>query len=189
MVKKEKKESKKSRKTEKTTEKLVKSSKRKNKKEEDYEITEDDINLDDENNENNENEEESEVKISNKTKERLKKKINGWLDCDDKIKATNAKLKKYKDMKKQQEKEIMTIIEKMDIEGQKFDVKDENDQLRGRVYCHVSVTKGALKEELIKEALMLAIGNEKKVNYLVKKIESKRPVNERKYLKRTKGNK
>jgi len=80
------------------------------------------------------------------------------------------------------------MITKLGMEDNKIDVHDENNNIRSRVYRHKSVTKGSLKEDIIKDALMEAIRDEKKVDQLVKKIESKRPINERYYLKRTKGN-
>ena len=129
------------------------------------------------------------VVLALKTKEKLKNKINSWLDYDDKIKELNGKTKKYKDAKKQQEDTIISMITKLGMEDNKIDVTDNKDQLRGRVYRYRSVTKGGLKEDIIKDALMEAIRDEKKVDQLVKKIESKRPINERYYLKRTKGNK
>jgi len=58
----------------------------------------------------------------------------------------------------------------------KIDVQDENNNLRSRVYKHKSVTKGGLKENIIKEALMEAIHNEKRVDHLLKKIDSKRAI-------------
>lgn len=128
-----------------------------------------------------------EIKLGAKTRERLKKKINSWMDYDDKIKDLNASIKKYKDAKKQQEELIITMITKLGMDEKKIDVHDNDNNLRGRVYRHKSVTKGALKEDVIKAALMEAIRDEKKVDQLVKKIESRRPINERYYLKRTKG--
>lgn len=144
--------------------------------------------------ENIENELEEEIKpkkfkLADKTKERLKRKIVDWMDYDDKIKTLNAKTKKYKDAKKEQENVIIEMITKLGMEDNKIDVHDNNDKFRGRVYRYKSVTKGSLKENIIKNALMEAIRDEKKVDQLVKKIESKRPINERYYLKRTKGNK
>ena len=130
-----------------------------------------------------------EIRLGAKTRDRLKKKIVNWLDCDDKIKELNAKVKKYKDAKKQQEEIIINMITKLGMDEKKIDVHDDDDNLRGRVYRHKSITKGALKEDIIKEALMEAIRDEKKVDQLVKKIESRRPINERYYLKRTKGSK
>ena len=129
------------------------------------------------------------LQLATKTRERLKNKINSWLDYDDKIKELNVKTKKYKDAKKTQEDVIITMITKLGMEDNKIDVHDDSDNLRGRVYRHKSVTKGTLKEDIIKDALMEAIRDEKKVDQLVKKIESKRPINERYYLKRTKGTK
>lgn len=130
----------------------------------------------------------SKNKLANKTKERLKAKIVDWLDYDDKIKLLNARAKKYKDAKKQQEELIINIIARLGMENSKIDVHDNDDNLRSRVYRYKSVTKGSIKEDIIKDALMEIIRDEKKVDHLVKKIDSKRPINERYYLKRTKGN-
>ncbi|AZL89460.1 hypothetical protein QKC54_gp0363 [Megavirus baoshan] len=130
-----------------------------------------------------------EAKISNKTRERLKKKITHWLDYDDKIKELNNKTKKYKDAKKQQEETILKMLNKLGVGENKIDVHDRDDNLRGRVYKHKSVTTGAIKGEIIQKVLMEVIRNEKAVSQLVKKIEEARPQNERYYLKRTKGNK
>lgn len=127
--------------------------------------------------------------LAQKIREKLKNKINNWLDYDDKIKDLNVKLKKYKDAKKQQEDVIINMLTKLGMEDNKIDVHDDNNNLRSRVYRYKSVTKGSIKEDIIKDALMEAIRDEKKVDQLVKKIESKRPINERYYLKRTKGNK
>ncbi|AVL94709.1 hypothetical protein ma323 [Moumouvirus australiensis] len=132
---------------------------------------------------------EEEENLSNKTRERLKNKIIHWLDYDDKIKDLNARTKKYKDAKKQQEENILKMLNKLQIGEKKIDIHDGDENLRGRVYKHRSVTKGAIKEDIIRDALMEVIRNEKAVSQLVKKIEDRRPINERYYLKRTKGNK
>jgi len=128
-------------------------------------------------------------KLDDKTTQRLKKKIVDWLDYDDKIKTLNSKTKKYKDAKKQMEETIIKMITKLEMEDMKIDVHDDRNNFRSRVYRHKSVTKEAIKENIIKDALMEAIRDEKKVDQLVKKIDSKRPYKERYYLKRTKGNK
>ncbi|XWV25246.1 hypothetical protein QJ856_gp0526 [Tupanvirus deep ocean] len=128
-------------------------------------------------------------KLDDKTVQRLKNKIVDWLDYDDKIKTLNNKSKKYKDAKKQLEELIIKMITKLEVEDMKIDVHDDQNNFRSRVYRHKSVTKEALKENIIKDALMEAIRDEKKVDQLVKKIDSKRPIKERYYLKRTKGNK
>lgn len=141
------------------------------------------------NSDENSGEETPIVKLEDKTKERLKKKIIDWLDYDDKIKTLNAKAKKYKDAKKQQEELILKMISKLGVNDTKIDVHNDDDQLRGRVYRHKSTTKAALKENIVQDALMEVFRDEKKVAQLLKKIDSKRPINERYYLKRTKGNK
>lgn len=129
-------------------------------------------------------------KLIEKIKTRLKEKINEWLDADDKIKDLTAKMKKIKDMKKNQEEVIIKMITKLGMENNKIDIYDmKGKKIRSRVYRHRSVTRGAIKEDIIKSALMEVMRNEKRVDQLIKKIESKRPINERFYLKRTKGNK
>jgi hypothetical protein len=152
-----------------------------------------------ENSNSDESEEESEeseeekpkknVKFNKKTKDRLKAKITDWLDSDDKIKELNSRVKKYKDAKKEGEEVILKMLELLGMDESKIDVHDDNNQLRSRVYRHRSVTKSSLKEDTIKDALMEIIKDEKRVDQLVKKIESKRTINERYYLKRTKGSK
>uniref|UniRef100_A0A6C0LU02 Uncharacterized protein n=1 Tax=viral metagenome TaxID=1070528 RepID=A0A6C0LU02_9ZZZZ len=133
-----------------------------------------------------ENNEES-VKITDKQVRILKAKIIQWLNYDDTIKQMTVNMKKYKDSKKHQEDSIMNMIDKFGLGENKIDVEDNNDGLRGRVYKYKTTTKGPLKEEIIKNALMEAMRDEKQVNQLLKKIDSKRPLTERCYLKRTKG--
>jgi hypothetical protein len=130
-----------------------------------------------------------EINMNEKDQYKLKKKLNHWLDYDDEIKRLNDKIKKMKEEKKELEKFIMNDISKYHMDTHKIDVHDFQDNFRGRVYKYKSVTRGAIKPDTIKEALMEIIQNERKVNQLTKKIENRRPVNERYYLKRTKGNK
>lgn len=157
------------------------------------EVEYDDNEIDDnsdvgDNDEMDDNDEKPIIKLTTKIRNRLKEKITLWLDYDDKIKTLNEKTKKYKKNKKDHEESIMELISKLGMEERKIDIRDDNDNLRSRVYRHKSVTKGSLKEDMIKAALMESIKNEKLVDQLVKKIETKRPINERYYLKRTKGN-
>lgn len=143
-------------------------------------------------NDNTERSEEINAKniiLAEKTRVLLRRKITDWLDIDDKIKELTAKVKKYKDAKKIQEDYVLKLITRLGVEEDKFDIPDDNDQLRSRVYRYRSVTKGGLKEDIVKDALMEAIRDEKKVDQLLKKIDSRRPISERYYLKRTKGNK
>jgi hypothetical protein len=127
--------------------------------------------------------------IEDGTKLRLKNKINSWMDHDDKIKKLTSQIKNHKDAKKEGEDAIMRMILQLNMEDAQIDVRDDKQQLRGRVYRYRSVTKGTLKESIIKEVLMETMRDEYRVDQLVKKIEEKRPINERYYLKRTKGNK
>ena len=114
---------------------------------------------------------------------KLKEKILSWVSNDDKIKEMTKKMKAYKDQKKEQEATILKLIEKLDIGETKLDTG------KCRVYRSKSVTKGAIKEDIIKGALLEVFKSEKQVDQLIKKIDSKRPVVERTYLKRTKGEK
>ena len=79
------------------------------------------------------------------------------------------------------------MIERMGMEQQRLDVTDKSGNVRARVYRHKSVTKASIKEDLLKDTLMEIHQNEKKVDQIIKKIDSKRQLNERFYLKRTKG--
>lgn len=126
--------------------------------------------------------------LEGRMKDRLKKQIVEWLDYDDKIKILNKRAKKYKDAKKEQEQIIMELLVKFGVENTRIDIHDDNDNLRSRVYRRKSVTKGAIKENIIRDALMEVIRDEKRVKELVKRIEKKRPINEKYYLSRTKGN-
>jgi hypothetical protein len=126
------------------------------------------------------------IVLAEKTKKRLKSKITEWMNYDDRIRMLNTKVKKYKDLKKKHEEKIIDMITKLGLEDAKIDVHDDNNNLRGRVYRYKSSTKGPLKEKVIKDALMEAIRDENKVIQLIKKINDKRPINERYYLKRTK---
>lgn len=137
-----------------------------------------------------ESEESSEEPIINeRDSARLKKKLEQWMDYDDNIKKLNVKTKKYKDAKNKQEEMIMNMIEKFKINDTKINIHGNDNKLRGKVYRYKSVTKVALKEDIIKDVLMETIRSEKTVVELLKKIDDRRPIKERYYLKRTKGNK
>lgn len=121
------------------------------------------------------------------SKDALKKKIEIWIKYDDKIKELNLLSKEHKDSKKETEKEILAMIKKLGMEEAKLDVTDKRGDVIARVYRHTSITKSAIKEDLLKDALMEIYQNEKKSDQIIKKIDSKRKLNERFYLKRTKG--
>ena len=128
---------------------------------------------------------ESPVKI--KLRKQLKRNINQWFDTDDKIKRLSQLSLEYKHEKKDLEPIIMKNMKTLKLNTKKLDITDDKNNMRGRVYIYKSVTKGGMKEEHVKKTLMETLRDEKKVNYLIQKIKSQQPVNERFYLKRTKG--
>lgn len=142
--------------------------------------------------ENQSIEEQPQITTDNiKSIKRLKKKINNWMDYDDKIKLINLNAKKLKEAKKNEEIKILKIIDAMEKNskqsGMKIDVTDSHNKTRGRVYRYKTITKESLKEDIVKDALMEHLGDERRVQHLLAKIDKKRPIKERYYLKRTKG--
>lgn len=135
---------------------------------------------------NNDKEDNKKVNIS-QNKLILKKNIESWIKDDDKIKELNILSKEYKDSKKEKEKEILSLIKKLGMEEAKLDVTNKRGDVTARVYRHTSITKSAIKEDLLKDALMEIYQSETKSDQIIKKIDSKRKLNERFYLKRTKG--
>lgn len=128
-----------------------------------------------------------EIRKRKKLQQILKNKVNEWLDNDDKVKTITARAKKYKDAKKQLEEAITKLIIGLDLDGKRLDIYDDNNNIRSRVCRYKSTTRGGLKEDIIRDALMEIMQSERKVESALKKIDSKRPINERYYLKRTKG--
>jgi hypothetical protein len=123
-----------------------------------------------------------------RTVSRLKKKIVIWMSHDNKIKTLQNQIKELREAKKQQEETIMEIINKLEIDDLKIDIHDDKYDMHGRVYKYKSVTKQPIKDKIIRDALMETLRDEKYVNQIIKKIDSKRPIKESYYLKRTKGN-
>ena len=128
-----------------------------------------------------------EIRKRKKLQEILKKRVHEWLDNDDKVKAITLRAKKYKDAKKQLEEGITKLIIALDLDGKKLDIRDDDNNVRSRVCRYKSTTRGGLKEDIIRDALMEIMQSERKVEHALRKIDSKRPINERYYLKRTKG--
>lgn len=122
-----------------------------------------------------------------RNREALKNNIEVWLGCDDKIKDLNNLVKKQKLIKKEKEEIVLGMIVKLGIEKDKLDITDKNGAVKARVYRHKSVTKSPIKEDLLKETLMEIFQNERKADQIVKKLDGKRQLTERYYLKRTKG--
>lgn len=115
----------------------------------------------------------------------LKKKIIAWLDYDDRIREVTKSLKEYKDRKKNEERDIITAINKLKINNDMIDIQNKDGTLRCRVQRVKSTTKSSIKEDTIEEALKEIFPNsDRKVKEICRKIISKREINERFYLKR-----
>lgn len=118
----------------------------------------------------------------------FKKASLSWLDCDDRIKELNGLMKEQKDEKKELEKKMLALMERCGLKEQKIDITDKDGKIRARVACQKSVTKSSIKDDQLKAALMEILQSERRTDQALKKVESKRKVNERWYLKRTNGN-
>lgn len=125
-----------------------------------------------------EEEEEESEQISEKQKAKLKKNILMWIECDDKIKEFQVKSKIYKEKKKQIEEKVLSDIDRLNVQDSKLETE------RGNVFQSVSHTKGAIKADIIKDALKGYVKKERHIDELIKKIDTLRPIKERVYLKR-----
>lgn len=117
-------------------------------------------------------------------KNRLKKDVLLWIECDDKIRNINDKMKDLKTKKKDCEKKIIERIANLNIVN---DTTFETD--KGNVYKKTVVSKGAINTNVIKEALKGYIKKEKHVEQLIKKIDQMRPIKQRVYITRSKEKK
>jgi hypothetical protein len=123
------------------------------------------------------------------------KKMNIWMDCDDKIKEindqvkkVNLQLKKIKQVRQENEDTILVLLEKLKFaEGSIIPVKN-GSKFRGTIERCKSVTKGPINEKILKTALMQCVKDERKVDQYIKKIEASREQKEKYFLKRNKGN-
>jgi len=127
--------------------------------------------------------EEEDDDATKKKKKKLKENIMAWLTHDDRIKMYQKKIKEHKDAKKDIESKVLKGIKDLKMEDKKLDTDG------GRVYQSVSVTRGSIKEDTIKMALKGYFKKESHLDEVVKKIDNMRPIKERVYLKRTKGEK
>jgi len=117
----------------------------------------------------------------------FKKASTAWLDCDDRIKELTGLIKEQKDEKKEYEKKIIALMDRCGLKEQKIDVTDKNGKIRARVARQKSVTKSSIKDDQLKSVFMEILQSERKTDQAIKKVDSKRKVNERWYLKRTNG--
>jgi hypothetical protein len=117
-------------------------------------------------------------KISPADREILKKAVTAWILYDDKIRSINKDAKKYKQLKKTSEEEVIQMLTK--VENEKVHVANGET-----VHKTISRTKAPLKPEIIKKSLMELFQDETKADEVLQKIMDKRAINERVYLKRT----
>lgn len=159
------------------------------------ESDDDDSDDDDSDDEDSDDEDSDEDETGNRNRKKqtaslaeFKKASLSWLDCDDRIKELNGLMKEQKDEKKELEKKMLALMERCGLKEQKIDITDKDGKIRARVACQKSVTKSSIKDDQLKAALMEILQSEKRTDQALKKVESKRKVNERWYLKRTNGN-
>merc|ERR1712100_540653 len=91
--------------------------------------------------------------VTSITKE-FKELVVTWVDIDDSIRETNAKLKEFKEEKKQFEQAILDYLEK--IGENVIEISD------GKLRRNVSKTKGALKHDIIQNALTECVNDSEK---------------------------
>lgn len=120
-------------------------------------------------------------------RKRLKDKLTDWMDIDDQILELAEELKELKQKKQKREKQILSIYEKLGDDKLSFDILEEGGGMRGRVYRSKSKSTEGLKKDVIQEALKESVYDDAAIEQILSKIDSKRQVKERFYLKRTKG--
>ncbi len=116
------------------------------------------------------------IKINNK----ISGYVKDWIECDDKIKEYQAISKKLKEKKKIQEENIISLMNK-------YDVNDPIKISDGKIVKNISKTKTTLKQDVIESALVELIKNPEKAKIMTNFILEKRPTKEREYLKRVKN--
>ncbi len=109
----------------------------------------------------------------------FKELVITWVDLDDRIRQHNAKVKEYKNEKKEYEEKILTYLE--NIGENVIEISD------GKLRRNVSKTKAPLKKESIEAALTECIKDSKKAAELTQYIFKNRKEVERINLKRTKN--
>ena len=112
------------------------------------------------------------------TKE-FKNKVLQWVSIDDSIRELRKKTKQLTDEKKQHEEYILKYMKEIDEKC--LNIKD------GKLRRNVSKTKGALKKNIIHQALVDITGDVIKAKAMTEHIINSRPIVERINLKRTKN--
>jgi len=143
---------------------------------------------DDDDEEEDQNEKEQEDVSEDEEKrirreKKVKKMIATWSETDNKIKLVNKEVKKLKDAKKEMEEQVLELLEKTGLEEHKFAIK--TGDTKKSIYRAKSTTKGGLKEELVRNAIMEVVQKDKVADKVIQIIDDKREVKERYYLKAT----
>lgn len=108
---------------------------------------------------------------------KFKEMVVAWVKLDDGIRAMSEELKEMKSEKKQYEEYILAIMEKME--------EDTVTLSNGMLKKNVTQSKGALKEELIQDAIKEITKDADKAYEITQYIIQKRPTSEKVSLKRT----
>jgi hypothetical protein len=118
-----------------------------------------------------------EVHLDDQTRLQLRKEINTWVLSDDKIRILNKETKKFKNIKKESEQQVIEILSR----ANNNEIKTQSGEMIRKA---VSRTKTPLKPN--KKSLMEIYQDETNANNILQKILDKRGISERVYLKRTK---
>lgn len=107
----------------------------------------------------------------------FKKKVSEWINLDDKIKNMVKEIKEFKEQKKQIENNILQNMDNLNLV-----ILDIGN---GKIRKNISKTKGALKEETIKDSLFQIFKDDNQASTTTQLILDNRPIIETTRLKRT----
>jgi seryl-tRNA synthetase len=117
--------------------------------------------------------ESEETKIPNS----FKKKVSDWINIDDKIRNVIKEAKELKEEKKKLENDILENMDNLNLL-----ILDVGN---GKIRKNISKTKGALKEEIIKDSLFQIFKDDNQASQTTQFILDSRPIVESTRLKRT----
>lgn len=107
-------------------------------------------------------------------------------DLEEKLRLHQAKVKHYKNVIKEVEKDMATIIG--ELGGAKINLHDEKTkQLRGKIYEYEVKRKEPLSEGLFRKALIQEYGDQEKVDELIARMHNMRKISTSTAIKRTKA--
>lgn len=122
---------------------------------------------------NNDNQDDKQSKKKMEFSEEFKNMVKQYIKSDDKLRLLSEEMKEYRNKKKQAEDFIIKNLEHSKIDlGSSVIYKNEHE------------SKTALKQDIIKEALMKKLNDNNEVEKLLKLIDEKRGIVKRVSLKR-----